>query len=78
MHANTLSPRSGTPDTLPRSLALGLAAALLAHMLYGMVDAVALGAKPGLLFWMLLGLICGLFAQNRTFTIEQLATDIHR
>jgi hypothetical protein len=32
-------------------------------MLYGLTDAVALGAKPGLLFWMLLGLIAGLYGQ---------------
>ena len=34
-------------------------------MLYGLTDAVALGAKPGLLFWMLLGLIAGLYGQVR-------------
>jgi hypothetical protein len=34
----------------------------LAHFLYGLTDAVALGAKPGILFWMLLGLSTGLFA----------------
>jgi len=39
---------------------MGLGGGLLAHMLYGLVDAVALGAKPGILFWMLLGLIAGL------------------
>ncbi len=43
-----------------RSLALGLGGGLLAHLLYGLTDAVALGAKPGMLFWMLLGLIAGL------------------
>jgi putative inorganic carbon (HCO3(-)) transporter len=48
-----------------RSLALGLAGGLLAHLLYGLTDAVALGAKPGVLFWMLLGLIVGLRRQVR-------------
>ncbi|MBA4380309.1 MAG: hypothetical protein C0393_06495 [Anaerolinea sp.] len=48
-----------------RSLTLGLGGGLLAHMLYGLTDAVALGAKPGLLFWMLLGLIAGLYEQTR-------------
>ncbi len=42
-------------------LALGLGGGLLAHMLYGLTDAVALGAKPGVLFWILLGLIAGLY-----------------
>jgi len=42
---------------------LGLGGSLLAHMVYGLMDAVALGAKPGILFWMLLGLIAGLQTQ---------------
>ena len=46
---------------LLRSLVLGLGGGLLAHLLFGLVDAVALGAKPGFVFWMLLGLITGLF-----------------
>jgi hypothetical protein len=44
-------------NTAGRWLVLGLAGGLLAHLLYGMTDAVALGAKPGVLFWVLLGLI---------------------
>jgi putative inorganic carbon (HCO3(-)) transporter len=48
-----------------RAMVLGLGGGLLAHMLYGLTDAVALGAKPGLLFWMLLGLIAGLYGQMR-------------
>jgi putative inorganic carbon (HCO3(-)) transporter len=47
-----------------RYLALGLAGCLLAHAIYGLTDAVALGAKPGFIFWMLLGLITGLFLQT--------------
>lgn len=46
-----------------RVLTLGIGGALFAHMLYGMTDAVALGAKPAVLFWLLLGLTCGLFEQ---------------
>jgi putative inorganic carbon (HCO3(-)) transporter len=46
-----------------RATVLGLFGGLLAHMLYGLTDAVALGAKPGVLFWMLLGLVSGLHAQ---------------
>lgn len=57
----------GTGVHLPTSnlqfLALGLGGGLFAHLLYGLTDAVALGAKPGILFWMLLGLITGLFEQ---------------
>ncbi|MCL4504491.1 MAG: O-antigen ligase family protein [Chloroflexi bacterium] len=53
-----------TGDALTRALALGLGGGLYAHCVFGMTDAVALGAKPGALFWLLLGLICGLFAQH--------------
>jgi putative inorganic carbon (HCO3(-)) transporter len=49
-----------------QALALGLGGGLVAHVVYGLTDAVALGAKPGLIFWMLLGLITGLFLQTRT------------
>ena len=45
-----------------KALVTGISASLLAHALYGLTDAVALGAKPGILFWMLLGLAAGLHA----------------
>lgn len=48
---------------LQRAVVLGLGGGLLVHMSYGMTDAVALGAKPGVLFWMLLGLIASNFMQ---------------
>jgi putative inorganic carbon (HCO3(-)) transporter len=48
-----------------RLLALGLLVGLLAHFLFGITDAVALGAKPGFLFWWLLAMACGLYEQNR-------------
>ena len=51
---------AGHWSLVTRSLALGLGSGLFAHMLYGLTDAVTLGAKPGILFWMLLGLIVGL------------------
>lgn len=50
---------------IERSLALALGTGLLAHFFYGMTDAVALGAKPGFLFWMLLGLIAGLYNRQQ-------------
>lgn len=40
-----------------RQVALGALAGLVGAHAYGMVDAVALGAKPGVLFWMLPALI---------------------
>ncbi len=45
-------------------LVLGFAGGFLAHLLFGMIDAVALGAKPGVMFWMLLGLITGLYLRQ--------------
>lgn len=39
-----------------RALAVGLAASLLGYFVYGITDAVALGARPGFIFWALLGL----------------------
>ena len=58
---------NSTRDLGTRYLALGLAGGLLAHAIYGLTDAVALGAKPSVVFWMLLGLTCGLFLSNREF-----------
>jgi putative inorganic carbon (HCO3(-)) transporter len=42
---------------------LGLGGGLLAHMLWGLTDAMALGARPAFPFWILLGLISGLHQQ---------------
>ncbi len=39
-----------------RWLLLGLAGGVLAHLLHGLVDAIAFGAKPGALLWAMLGL----------------------
>lgn len=49
-----------TIDPWYRTYAAGFAASLVASFIYGLTDAVAFGAKPGFLFWMLLGLIAGL------------------
>jgi putative inorganic carbon (HCO3(-)) transporter len=43
-----------------RALAVGAGGALVAYFVYGITDAVALGAKPGVVFWYLLGLIVAL------------------
>jgi len=48
-----------------RLLAIGLFGGLLAHFLFGLTDTIALGAKPGFLFWWALAMLCGLYAQNR-------------
>jgi len=43
-----------------RPFALGLLAGLVALHIYGLTDALALGSKPGLAFWMGLGLIASM------------------
>jgi len=40
-----------------RVLALGISAGLLAYFVYGLSDVVALGAKPGVVWWWLLALL---------------------
>lgn len=47
-----------------RALAVGVLGGLAAHAAFGLADAVALGAKPGFLFWWLLALASGLCAQG--------------
>ncbi len=50
--------RQGSP--LLRALAGGLLAALIGLHLYGLTDALALGSKPSVAFWMILGLLAAL------------------
>lgn len=47
-------------------LGLGVLGGLMAHFLFGVTDAVALGAKPGFLFWWLLAMSYGLYDQGRS------------
>ena len=47
-------------DALVRSVALGVAAGLVGLHVYGLGDALTLGSKPGLAFWLALGLVAGL------------------
>jgi putative inorganic carbon (HCO3(-)) transporter len=46
-------------EPFSRILTLGFAATLVGSFVFGLADAVALGAKPGFMFWVLLGLISG-------------------
>lgn len=53
--------RESSPSiNLIQVMVLGLGGGLFAHMLFGMTDAISLGAKPGIFYWMLLGLITSL------------------
>ena len=44
-------------DAKLQALALGLFCGLLAHQVYGLTDAITLGAKPGIVIWAMLGLM---------------------
>jgi putative inorganic carbon (HCO3(-)) transporter len=57
-----------TEARLVQLAVLGLGGGLLAHMLWGLTDAMALGARPAFLFWMLLGLVSGLYQQTHMNT----------
>ena len=48
--------RSIALSPFQRWLALGTLAGLAAHAIFGLTDAVAIGAKPGVFFWLLLAL----------------------
>lgn len=56
---------------LTQSVVLGLGGGLLAHFFYSLVDAVALGAKPGFVFWILLALTSSLFSLTRELNPSQ-------
>jgi len=49
------------PDEGTRRLVLGIAAGLLAHQIFGLTDAFMLGTKPGIVMWILMGIITGLY-----------------
>lgn len=64
-----------------RSLGIGLWASLLAVHLFGITDAIALGAKIGLFFWWNLGLIGalhGVVTKERKHSIENLGKNFNR
>lgn len=49
--------QSARLDKALRPYALGLLGGLVALHIFGLTDALALGAKPGLLFWINIGLL---------------------
>ncbi|MFN2189890.1 MAG: O-antigen ligase family protein [Candidatus Promineifilaceae bacterium] len=51
-----------------RSLTIGLLSALGALHVYGMVDALAPGSKPGMIYWMAIGLIAAIDRLSRRVT----------
>ena len=63
-----------SPPVLMRWLTIGVLAGLIAHGVYGLTDAVALGAKPGVFFWLLLGLIAVVWQQRMAQVREERST----
>ena len=53
----------GLPDAFERRVVLGLGAGLVSHQLFGLTDAIALGAKPAFEWWMFLGIVAGISAR---------------
>jgi putative inorganic carbon (HCO3(-)) transporter len=65
-------PQSQPPThNLQIAIVFGLGGGLAAHMIFGLTDAITLGAKPGVLWWMLLGLITGLHVQTAPGQVDK-------
>lgn len=58
----------GSTDSLHRAAVAGIGGGLLASFVYGLTDTVALGAKPGVFFWALLGLLVAVWQGSRRHT----------
>jgi putative inorganic carbon (HCO3(-)) transporter len=57
-------------------LALGLVGSLVAFHVYGLADAIALGAKPGLAFWLVLALIAALWNLEQSMGAAPAPVDV--
>ena len=56
-------------------LALGLGAGLVAHFVFGVMDAVALGSRPNFLWWMAMGMCGGLLPRSRQGDIRSACSE---
>ncbi|PIE79375.1 MAG: hypothetical protein CSA11_12095 [Chloroflexi bacterium] len=54
-----------TDDSWLKVLALGFGGCLVAYFVYGLMDTIALGARPGFVFWGMLGLMVGGYLEVR-------------
>lgn len=61
-------------DERIKRLILGLGAGMLAHQIFGLTDAFLLGTKPGVVMWIIMGLVTGLYLN---LAPEHLATEGH-
>lgn len=53
-------------SALARALAVGLGLGVLAHQVFGLTDAITLGAKPGILLWAMLALAASLWSLDHS------------
>jgi putative inorganic carbon (HCO3(-)) transporter len=53
-----------TQSTSIQLLTAGLFSGMLAHQVYGLSDAITLGAKPGFLLWIILGMVAALYTKR--------------
>jgi putative inorganic carbon (HCO3(-)) transporter len=58
-----------------RWMMAGTLAGLAAHSVFGLTDAVALGAKPGIFFWVLLALTAGMARLEWPATADRIAIE---
>ena len=58
-----------------RASSRGLAAGQAAHFIFGFGDSIPLGAKPGIFFWVSLGLIAALYNRNTGVSVNQRKED---
>jgi putative inorganic carbon (HCO3(-)) transporter len=53
-----------SPSPFIRAVALGLGLGMLAHQIFGLTDAITLGSKPGIIFWVMLAVAAGLWRRT--------------
>ena len=63
-------------DRLDRALIIGLSGSFMAGWVFGLLDAIALGAKPGFLWWLLLALLVSIFLKSKKSQAGMISTPI--
>jgi tetratricopeptide (TPR) repeat protein/O-antigen ligase len=63
-----LSRRTATPSRIPRSWRAAAVGSLVAYLAFGAIDAITLGAKPGLILWWTLGWVAAIHTHQKTET----------
>lgn len=61
----------GTLGTIGRLMVLGLGIGLFSHMIYGLTDATMFVARYDIVFWVLIGLVAGLYDQAQSGRLQK-------